>query len=142
MNKLLLVAGIALFGFAGAVNAQSCSCGGAAQIKPAATLRTTLSGNTVCVGSAPNFEAQEQHVSGGTLKDYKRGASDPVDPTQTIGTWATSGSGSNTIITYNYTGGPSYSYNVCKSGSNLGFCPSGTTTPTVNATLKTGLVGC
>lgn len=143
MGKLLLITGIAFLGFTGAVNAQSCSCSGAAQIKSAADLTSKLVGNTVCVGSAPTFEAQEQHVSGGTLIDFKRGADDPTDPTKTIGTWVTSGDSGKTIVTYNYTGGSSYSYNVCTSGTNdLGFCPSGTNTPTVNAKLKSGLVGC
>ena len=143
MGKLLLITGIAFLGFTGAVNAQSCSCSGAAQIKSAADLTSKLAGNTVCVGSTPTFEAQEQHVTGGTLIDFKRGPGDPTDPTKTIGTWGTSGSGANTIITYSYTGGSSYSYNVCTSGTNdLGFCPSGTNTPTVNAKLKSGLGGC
>ena len=144
MGKLLLITGIAFLGFTGAVNAQSpCSCNGNAQIKSPTILTSTLVGNTVCVGSAPTFEAQEQHVTGGTLIDFKRGPGHPTDPTKTIGTWVTSGNGGNTIVTYNYTGGSSYSYNVCTSGiDDLGFCPSGTNTPTVNAKLKSGLVGC
>lgn len=136
-----LLAGIVTLGSVG--SAMACSCNGTDQLKNGA-LSTALSNNTVCVPSAGGgWEFQEQHigVGNGSLVDYKRGPSDPVDPTETLGTWAVTGTGANTVVTYNYGSGGVYVFNVCQSGSSIGFCPSGTATPTVNGTLKTGTGG-
>jgi prepilin-type processing-associated H-X9-DG protein len=102
---------------------------------------STLSGQTVCVGSAGNWQNQEYHAPGGDLIDWKKGASDPVDPTKSIGSWAVSGSGSNEEVTYTYNTGESYSYRVHDNGSgNYSFCDG--TNEIVQATIKAGQSAC
>lgn len=64
------------------------------------------SGNTLCAASG-NERWQEQHRPGGQLWDYKKGPSDPVDPTSQVGTWSIAGN--NLVHTY---GSTSYSYTV------------------------------
>jgi hypothetical protein len=123
MMKPAMVAGVALLSGATAFDAMA-ACSGT-QISDGA-LTSLLSGNSMCQ-SSPEV-AQEQHVAGGVLQDYKKGPSDPVDPTSTIGSWAVSGSGASTIVTYTY-GSNSYSYNVFlvsgtagADGSTYDFC--------------------
>ena len=67
---------------------------------------TALVGTTVCVVN----ESQEFHQgsgSSGDLIDYKKGSSDPVDPTTSVGSWSISGNN----ITYTY-GGTSFTYTL------------------------------
>jgi hypothetical protein len=108
------------------------------------TLSTLLTGNTVCVsGSAGNWEAQEFHKSGGSLSDWKHGASSVTDPTAVIGNWSIAGAGTNTTVSYNYTvgGNSSYLYTVFDNGnSNYSFCRGGNVI--VTGTIKSGQVGC
>jgi hypothetical protein len=92
------------------------------------SLSTALSGNTVCVGSSGNWANQEWHSGSGSgpLVDWKKG-NDPVDPTKQIGTWAISGSGPSTIVTYSYTGGSSFSFTVWRQTTGtLDFCTGST----------------
>jgi hypothetical protein len=101
------------------------------------TLTTLLTGNSMC---QTLFEvAQEQHVSGGVLQDYKKGPFDAKDKTTQIGTWAVSGTGVRTIVKYTY-GTDSYVYKVYlvtgtagHTGSTYDFCDV-SLTPTVKAT--------
>ena len=140
MNKLLLVAGIVFLGFSGAVSAQSCSCTGNDQVK-GADLTNALQDKTVCVPKGAGWEWQEQHRASGQLWDYKLG-SNPVDPTEQVGTWAVSGSGANTIVTHAY-GSQSFAYKVCRAGTttSYGFCPS--SGATIMATIQGGTAsGC
>lgn len=72
--------------------------------------------------------------------DFKKGPSDPVDPTKQVGTWSVSGTDSNTVVIYTYTdasgsSGP-YSFTVHSSGVNLSFCNGNA--EVVAATLKLG----
>lgn len=98
--------------------AQSCSCNTAlSRVQGADTLQTLLTGRTVCAALGGD-RWQERHVGGGALRDYKKGPTDAIDPTKQVGTWATSGSGGNTIVTYSYTGGSSYAFSVCTNVSN------------------------
>jgi hypothetical protein len=53
----------------------------------APSLGNLLRNSTVCVGTPGNWEAQEFHKPGGDLIDWKKGATDPVDPTASVGTW-------------------------------------------------------
>lgn len=59
-------------------------------------LTTLLTGNTVCGRPGASYPGdaadrwQEEHVSGGTLFDYKRGPGHPVDPRTQVGTWLVS----------------------------------------------------
>ena len=102
---------------------------------------TTLSGQTACVGSPGNWQNQEYHAPGGDLIDWKKGASDPVDPTTSIGDWSVSGSGADQIVTYTYDAGGSYSYRVHDNGDGtFSFCDG--TSEVVSATLKPGQSAC
>ena len=107
------------------------------------TLSALLSGNTMCQGSGATITAQEGHIAGGSLNDYKKGPTDPVDPTAVIGSWAVSGAGPSTIVTYTY-GTNVFSYNVFlkggaagQNGSTYSFCSSGVSKAT--ATLYSGI---
>ena len=151
MNKLLWIAGIAYFGFTGSLSAQTaCSCpGGTGTRLNISQLNAIFPGNTICVSNgAGGWDAQEQHLGGGVLQDYKLGPSSVVDKTAQVGTWSTANNGaSGAQVTYAY-GSQTYTYGVCSTGTTavngqaVGFCPmgSGTATP---ATLKVGTAsGC
>jgi len=104
------------------------------------TLSRLLTGNSMCQ-TWPEV-AQEQHVSGGVLQDYKRGPLDAVDPTTSIGSWLVGGSGSRTTVKYTY-GSTSYYYQVFlvngnpgETGSTYDFCTGGTVKAT--ATFRPG----
>ena len=74
-----------------------------------------LNGRTMC-GAGGSERWQEFHsggAEGGPLIEFKRGPGHPVEPTQQVGTWSTSGS----RVIHSYTGGPSYSWLVCRTGS-------------------------
>lgn len=113
-----------------------------------AGLTNALQGNTVCgvpganYTGSPNDRWQEGHIAGGILNDYKRGPSDPVDPTQVVGNWVVESSGRIATITYNYTGGSSFTYNVYDHGDGTySFCEG--TNEIVKATVVPGTsVGC
>lgn len=101
-------------------------------------ISAALTGNTVCVGTSSNWEAQELHVSGGDLTDYKRGPSHPTDPTKTIGSWRTN---SGNTLTHDYGGGTSYTYQVkSNGGASYSFCSA--TGAEIIATVKTGSGPC
>lgn len=109
-------------------------------------LTNLLSGSTVCVSNGSGgWENQEQHLSNGDLVDYKKGPSDPVDPTKKVGTWSVSGSGTGTMVNYSYTdasgsSGP-FSFTVHSNDNvNLSFCNG--TTEVVAATLKNSIGSC
>lgn len=120
-----------------------------------------LLGNTVCVGSSGNWEAQEEHRPGDELSDYHSGPDsanlptpppiindpDSRDPTDRLGTWTIT----DNEVTYNYTNvhssvhdsGP-YTYTLHNDGSLTlyKFCAAGSGTDT-EATILTGTgAGC
>jgi hypothetical protein len=144
MIRLSLVVSSAALAFAGTAQAQ-CSCNGNAQLKNPA-LAAALAGKTVCVGSAPTWQSQEQHTGGptsGDLVDYKRGPNDKIDPSEKVGTWSVSGNGGSSSVTYSYTGGGTYKFQACSAGGNsIGFCPDGSARSTVNATVKASIGAC
>ena len=118
------------------------ACGGT-QVTDATspTLTNLLLNHTICQ-SSPEV-AQEEHHSGNVLKDYKKGPSDPADPTSQIGTWAVSGTGTGTEVAYTY-GSNVYHYNVYLNAGTLGtngstydFCTASTTTLITTGTLRT-----
>jgi hypothetical protein len=81
----------------------------------------------VCDGVFPNVDWNEFH-NGSTITDYKKGPSDPKDPSTVVGSYTTTASSAaNGVITYTYTGGSStYAYNVKQnSGTSYFFCPTG-----------------
>ena len=112
-----------------------------------AGLQALLSGKTVCaaVGSE---RWQEYHQPGGGLVDWKKGPTDPVDPTKQVGTWSVTsvpvGSSSNTrdTVTYNYGTGGSYTYYVCQNASTYTFAATAGSTVVAGATLLQGQVAC
>lgn len=99
-----------------------------------------LSGNTICSGTAPNFNWQEEHHADGTLWDYKKGDGDPVDPRKQVGSWQVSGN----TISHSYAQGSAssgpFSFEVWDNGDGTySFCGA----TTVDFTVKTGVnVGC
>jgi hypothetical protein len=117
------------------------------------TLSSLFTNHTICVGTGANKQAQEEHISGGVLKDYKKGPGNPVDPEKVLGTWVLTNDtlgDPDATITYNYTAfAPpvSYTYKVYLVSGTLGannstydFCNTSTGTVTVSgATLKTAL---
>jgi len=93
-----------------------------------------LPDNTVCTS-----DSQEQHrttTEGDNLWDYKKGPSDPVDPTAPVGNWTAT----STHVTYNY-GGPDYTFILRKdpSSNNYTFCEG---PKDVDATIISGIGGC
>jgi hypothetical protein len=95
------------------------ACGDVPNQVTDAALPTLLANHTVCDATAkydtctkhpgPNcvvqMGIQEEHRAGGQLWDYKRGATNTIDPTTQVGNWSVSGSGANTVVNYTYLGG-------------------------------------
>ncbi len=108
------------------------------------TLSELLYQKTVCVSSGASWEAQEFHGGsssvGGPLIDWKRGPVDPIDPTEQVGTWNISGTGTDTKVNYVY-GSTTYSNSVWDHGDGTySFCNQlGNETI---ATIKAGQVAC
>lgn len=98
-------------GFGGLVVAQPVCTEGQLVVGPIA-LQRILSNKTVCASLGAE-RWKEFHNSSGTLFDYKRGPSDPVDPTKQVGNWSASGTETSAQVTYNYGSGGIYSYYVC-----------------------------
>jgi hypothetical protein len=155
MIRQMLLASVTALVFATGAHAQ-CSCA-TTQVTNGLNstdqnLSSALSRNTVCVAKGGGWENQEYHAgsaAGGNIIDYKKGPTDPVDPTATIGTWAISGNGRNTQVTYSYSGGSIGVYAVCGvgtstpgPGSAIGFCSAATSPATISATIKGGQGPC
>ena len=105
------------------------------------TLSGRLGGSTVCVGSPGNWKNQEYHTgsTGGNVIDWKKGASDPIDPTSTVGTWSITGTGTTRAVSYSY-GSSTYTFKVYDQGSGI-FCFDGPST--FNAySIKSGQSAC
>ena len=136
---------LVLASVAGGASAQSCSCasGSSSSQVTGPALTNLLDGKTVCVGSAPTWQHQEQHRAGGVLWDYKRGPTDAVDKTEQLGTWSLNTSGPNSAVTYLYNGGGSYTFKVCTTTTTgtYGFCPSGSTASSITFTTRVSAAG-
>ena len=102
-------------------------------------LGLALSGNTVCaIRNSDRW--QELHQAGGALIDYKRGAGDPVDPSETVGNWSIAGNGTNATVVYNYGSGGTFTFQVyLNSGNSYSFCVGLTDLP---VTIKNGGGAC
>jgi len=142
MNKVTILMGCLGFAWAGQAAAQ---CTANTRLNSASDIEAHLQDMTVCgtgVGASAGDQWQEWHQtsSGGTLTEYAKGTGDPVDPTHDVGTWSTSGAGSNAVVTYVYDGGDSYSFNVHVDGSTTYFCND--TTEVANAFLLSGQQSC
>jgi hypothetical protein len=121
--------------------AQSCAAG-SERVTGGNTLRTLLTGKTVCAARASE-RWQEFHNSTGALVDYKRGPSDVVDPSKTVGSWSAT-NGSSATVSYNYGTGGSFAYIVCAvptvaAPTSYTFVGASTIP---GATLKVGPVAC
>lgn len=142
MKNMILSSGMFLLVNVSQSFAQSApSCGVGITPIPASDIIS----HTVCVGagaSPGDWEAQEYHAgssgSPNNLIDFKKGSSDPVDPTGPVGTWTNSGD----IFTYTY-GGTSYLTVYCTGGSTgIYFVNNtGTTTPVHHKFLGQGSCG-
>lgn len=139
MKKIVLASTVALALVSGQAMAV---CSGNSRLNQT-QLSTVLGNKTVCVGSAPTWTAQEFHsgATSGSLIDYKRGPGHAVDPSATVGSWAIAGSGNNATVTYSYTGGSTYSWEVFDNGGGaFSFCSGGSSG--AEATIKQGQVSC
>lgn len=87
------------------------ACTSTSQVTGSATLTTLLGGKTICASRGAD-RWQEYHQAGGALIDYKKGPTDPVDPTKQVGTWTVTGNGSGTQLRYDYGRGQNYTYKV------------------------------
>lgn len=114
MKQLMLTCFVLLAGISGGAMA---AC--AQPYLNANAVNPLLTNNTVCspANCTPaTCNWQEQHRAGGALWDYKKGASDLVDPTKQVGNWSVANNGK---ITHSYTGGGgSYTYDVKDNGAN------------------------
>jgi hypothetical protein len=93
----------------------------------AVQIQTLLAGNTACIGHTPNAEWSEWHNGGasGNVVDWKLGASNPVDPTKTVGTFLITTSITAGTVKYTYDS-QSYTYFVQQGASNpYTFCNTG-----------------
>lgn len=140
MNGFKFLFGCAMFAIAGQAAAQ---CTANERLNSASAINTHLSDKTVCgtgVGANAGDQWQEYHQAGVTLTEYAKGPNDPVDPTHAVGSWTTSGSGSNSVVTYSYNDGGSFSFNVHYDGTTTEFCNGNSQVAT--ATLRSGQQGC
>ena len=119
MRSLILVAG--LLSVAGVANAQT-RCG---PQMTATQLQALLPNNTACIGTTPNATWSEWHngTAAGSVVDWKKGPSDPVDPTRIVGTYQITGNTAGSV-TYVY-GSGHYAFTVTQgAGPVYTFCPS------------------
>ena len=125
--KSVIFLSLALFALGiGEVVAATGGCAGSALNGDA--VQTLLAGKYACQGSSPTATWNELHIGGasGNVQDYKKGPTDPVDPTAVVGTYAIAGgSGEGTVI-YNYGAGGTYTFVISGTSSPYLFCgPSG-----------------
>lgn len=102
-----------LIALPGSVQAQCCGTGWT-QVNSTGSnnINALLAGKTVCAVLGSD-RWQEYHNPNGTLRDYKKGPTDPVDPSADVGIWSSINSGANSKIRYTY-GSNVYEYQVCR----------------------------
>jgi hypothetical protein len=119
-----LLAATALLGSLGISSVSSAACTGGSLNQT--QLAALLTGNTVCAVRGSE-RWQELHLAGGSVVDFKRGPADPVDPSETVGTWSIIGTGTNATVQYNYGSGGTYTYTVFSNGgTSYSFCAGAT----------------
>jgi hypothetical protein len=142
MKILALLAAVAATGLSGGAFA-ACTPPVTGTALKAIEITAALNGNTACVGTSPQFEAQEQHRSVDELWDYKLGAGHAVDPTKKIGTWKilpSSTADTTGTINYTYDGSSTpYTYTVYNIGPST-YCFVGTSN--VEVKVKSGIGSC
>ena len=124
MKLPIIMTSAIVLGFVSQGAVAACSQPAATQVSNNTTpsLATLLSGNTVCATRGGDRWQEEHHgtgAAGSELWDYKLGDGDPVDPRKQVGTWVVSGTGANTVITYDYGGGTQYIYKVWDNGGGV-----------------------
>lgn len=129
MRALNVLGGLALLGTAFVSGNALAACQG----QPSAG--TGLSGKTLCYTKA-NDRFQEYHAPSGALIDYKKGPTDKVDPSKTVGSWSANGNN----VTYTY-GSQNYTYAVFRTGNSNNFCLSGNGEE-INPVIRNGQVAC
>ena len=133
MKHLMVTSIILLAGVSGEAMA---GCAANTKVTGSA-LSTLFTGSTVCATRGTE-KWQEQHRSGGTLWDYKKGPTDKVDPSKQVGTWSIAANN----ITHSYTGGASYTYSIHgPNGGPYSFC-TGSTEVVSGASITGGLTSC
>jgi hypothetical protein len=116
-----------------------------ARVNTKAEVKALLEGNTACVPpvTQPTMEAQELHLAGGALIDYKKGSGHPVDPSTQVGTWAVTGAdGRGVFVTYDYGNGQVYNYAVWNNNDNPRTYSLCSAKPEVKVRIKTGGGAC
>jgi hypothetical protein len=109
----LVVSGLSAIG--GSAWAQSCTLStGTSKNITATTMTTLLTNNYACAYVNPTEQWNELH-NGTQVLDYKKGPTDPIDPSDTpahpTGTYSITGTDSG-IVTYNYGAGGTYGYTI------------------------------
>lgn len=110
----------------------------------AAQIQTLLAGNTACVGHTPTAQWSEWHNGGatGTVVDWKLGTGNAVDPTTAVGTYRIATGITAGTVTYTYTVGGTYAYNVQQgSTSPYVFCNT-SGSPSFSVTVNPGQGPC
>jgi hypothetical protein len=138
MIRPLIFAVIVVLAGMMAGNAHAVNCVASAGYTRINGLGTFMAGKTACKRNAGNtdWEWQEYHDPSGDLIDWKKGPSDSVDPSTSVGNWF-----GGTLVNYDYDAG-AYSYRVWQRADNTyDFC-NGSTLTLAAVTLKTGQVSC
>ena len=136
MKRLMVTSIVLLAGISGEAMA---ACAAPAVKIIGRDLSTLVSRNTVCASQGAD-KWQEQHRSGNALWDYKKGPTDPLDPSKQVGTWSVNTTTST--VTYAYTGGATYTYSVYNDGGTYSFCTTGGTLVVSGATFLPGNASC
>lgn len=138
--KLWLIAVTCLMSLIGTqAMAQTCAATPVDTRLTPAALQSAVVNKYVCVGTFPTATWNEFHTgsSGGAVVDYKLGPPPSTDPTATVGNYVISSSGKDGIITYNYTGGGSFSFYVQNKGAGqYYFCPTAGGGSVITATIQ------
>lgn len=135
MTRKLLVVGLAFLTCVGSAFAQTqtaCPCAGGDRLD-AASIATALGGNTVC--AVLGTDRWQEYHDGSNVVELGN-----TPGGETVGSWSTSGTvPGDSQVTYNYGGGGSYSYSVCRELAEFHFCGARNVT---NATIRTGKTPC
>jgi hypothetical protein len=137
--RTLLAASVTIISAGSAHAQEACPCGDGELVTSAAEIATLLGGQTVCASLSATEQWQEYHSTDGTLTDYKKGPTDPIDPSKVVGSWSAVGNGVNAHVAYNYGSGGTYQYEVCKGTTgNVLFCGG----RNIAGSLRAGQVSC
>jgi hypothetical protein len=128
--KSVIVVGILSLAL-GTTEAVAVSCptvptsGSAGTYLTASQIRSLLNGRYACVGTFPNATWNERHNgASGPVTDFKKGPSDPVDPSKQVGSFSVTGTSfpgnvqGPGYVTYTYlNGGGTYDYYINNSNN-------------------------